>query len=86
MSDLSNVTIPNTQRLLLLIYIIGVIASISANFICYPGTIIGKVGWSLIWFIYYPALITRYLLFFTDLNWGSYICPGPIAMLDMLYL
>jgi hypothetical protein len=52
----------NTQRSLLIIYVIGFVLMLMFNLRCYPGTYIGDVGWALIWPVSIVGYVIEYVL------------------------
>lgn len=48
------------QRAVVGLYFIGIVAMVAFNFSCYPGTIVGKVGWALIWPLSAPAYVYEF--------------------------
>ena len=41
-------------------YVVGVAGMLAFTLSCYPGTLVGKIGWALTWPISGPGLIIEY--------------------------
>ena len=70
------VALERSQRILLIIYVIGFVAMLAFNYNCYPGTIVGKVGWAILW----PFSVFGYLMEYGIQLENAVLRPGCILL------